>query len=276
MVVPTTQPVEEAPVGGFREVSVLLSICFHSWSAQKPEPGPPGVTDAASEVRVMVRVYNAINLPSGELSRAERETEKIFLYAGIQLTWTAGVLGTDVNDNTPSERWNPASLQLRIWTRAMAGKRPVSSEALGFCISLENGDALVLADAIRKRAVFGSTNFADLLGLAMAHELGHLLLQSEAHSVIGIMRARWTEKVLRDDDRGYLRFTPREAESMRSEVRRRSGVPGSWLHDLVFGDLNGDTGWPTSWRVLPTTPARPVLRRWRREGFPRRVGLATS
>lgn len=56
----------------------------------------------------------------------------------------------------------------------------------------------------------------------MAHELGHLLLQSEAHSVIGIMRARWPEKALRDDDRGYLRFTPGEAESMRSEVRRRT------------------------------------------------------
>jgi hypothetical protein len=76
-------------------------------------------------------------------------------------------------------------------------------------------------DAVRKRAAIGTTNFTDLLGLAMAHELGHLLLGSEKHSVSGIMRARWTEGGLRDDDRGYLRFDAAEAESIRTEVRRR-------------------------------------------------------
>lgn len=173
----------------------------------------------------MVNVYNGVNLSSSELSRAEREAEKIFLYTGIQLTWTTGLLAADLNDNATSERGNAAaSLQLRLWPRAVAGKRPTSSETLGFCLSLENGDAVVLADAIQKRAVFGSTNSADLLGLAMAHELGHLLLRSAAHSVAGIMRARLTEKGLRDDDRGYLRFTADEAESMRTEVRRRMGV----------------------------------------------------
>ena len=224
MVALTTQAVEEVQVGGFREVPVLLLICFHSWPAQKPEPGPNSLTGAASELRVMVKVYNGINLSSGELSRAEREAAKIFQFAGIQLTWTAGVLGPDVNDNTPSETWNTAFLQLRIWTRAMVGKKPLGSETLGLCISLENGDALVLADAIRKRAAFGTTDPTDLLGLAMAHELGHLLLRSARHSVTGIMRARWSERQLRDDDRGYLRFTPREAETMRNEVRRRMGL----------------------------------------------------
>ena len=33
----TTQTVEEAQMGGFREVSVLFLICVHSWSAEKLE-----------------------------------------------------------------------------------------------------------------------------------------------------------------------------------------------------------------------------------------------
>jgi hypothetical protein len=216
--------VEEAQMGEFRKVSVLLLVCGYSCWAENPDRGRRSQPDVASDLRVTVKVYNGIDLSSSELSRAEREAAKVFEYGGIQLMWTAGVLGTDVNDNTPIERWNPASLQLRIWTRAMAGKRPFSSEALGFCISLENGDALVLADAIRKRAAFGTTDPADLLGLAMAHELGHLLLRSARHSVTGIMRARWSERLLRDDDRGYLRFTPGEAETMRNEIRRRMGL----------------------------------------------------
>ena len=211
-------------MGGFRAVSVLFLVCCHSWPAEKPEPGSRGVLDAASELRVTVQVYNGVNLSSSELSRAEREAAKIFQYAGIQLTWTAGVLGAGVNENTPSERWNTAFLQLRIWTRAMVGKKPLGSETLGLCISLENGDALVLADAIWKRAAFGTTDPTDLLGLAMAHELGHLLLRSARHSVTGIMRARWSERQLRDDDRGYFRFTPGEAETMQNEVRRRMSL----------------------------------------------------
>jgi len=201
----------------------LFLICIQSWPAEKPGAERGRVPEAVSELRVMVNVYNGINLPPSDLSRAEREAEKVFRYVGIQITWKTGPMAADLNDNATSERGNAASLQLRLWPRAMAGKRPTSSETLGFCLSLENGDAVLLADAIQKRAVFGSTHFADLLGLAMAHELGHLLLRSAAHSVAGIMRARWTEKALRDDDRGYLRFTPGEAESMRREVMRRMG-----------------------------------------------------
>ena len=201
----------------------MAAACFAAEPAERTEPGPRSVANTASELRVMVNVYNGVNLSSSELRRAEREAEKIFLYTGIQLTWATGLLSADLNDNATSE-WGNASLQLRLWPRAIAGKRPTSSETLGFCLSLENGDAVVLADAIRKRAVFGSTHFADVLGLAMAHELGHLLLQSARHSAAGIMRARLTEKGLRDDDRGYLRFTADEAKSMRTEVRRRMGV----------------------------------------------------
>jgi hypothetical protein len=165
-----------------------------------------------------------VNLSPIELRGAEQEAEKIFRYAGIEITWATGILVADVNNNTPSETWNPASLQLRIWTRAMGAKRPTNSEALGFCLSLDDGDAVVLADAIQKRTVFGATNFVDLLGLAIAHELGHLLLRSPKHAVTGIMRGRWTEKGLAEDDRGFLRFTSGEAQSMRNDVRRRMGL----------------------------------------------------
>ncbi len=207
----------------FREVSVLALICFHSFAAEKT-PNAPSSPDAAPEFRVTVNVYNGINLPRDELSRAQREAERIFSYAGIHLIWATGPLASDVNSDTPSETWSPPTLQLRIWPRSVAGNRPSSPDTLGFCLSFKNSDAVVLADAVRKHAVHGGPSFADFPGLAMAHELGHLLLRSTRHSAAGIMRARLTEKGLRDDDRGYLRFTADEAESMRTEVRRRMGA----------------------------------------------------
>jgi len=165
------------------------------------------------QLRVTVRVYDAVNLSWATLSQAEREAEKIFLYAGIQIAWVAGPLSAAANVETPIET-------LRIWPRAAAGKIPTGSETLGLCLSLETGEAVVLADVVQERSMFGSTTFADLLGITMAHELGHLLLRSEKHSVKGVMSAPFTETALADDARGRLRFTTDEGKKMRNEVKR--------------------------------------------------------
>jgi hypothetical protein len=63
-----------------------------------------------------------------------------------------------------------------------------------------------------------------VMGAAMAHEIGHLLLQSEAHSPSGIMQLSWSRADLLDATRGQLRFTPDQAATMRKEVLRRVGM----------------------------------------------------
>lgn len=208
-------------MGGYSQISAFSLICLHLL-AQKPDSPDLGIPDAGGGLPVRVTVYNGLNLSSSDLSSAEQEATRIFRYAGVQLVWTTGLMGGEVSDTTPVQ--SLAVLQLRIWSSAMAGRRPTSAETLGFCLSLENGDAVVLADVIEKRAAFGTTNFTRLLGLAMTHELGHLLLQSARHSVKGIMRSRWTERALMDDDRGYLRFSSGEAEMMRIKLAQRVGL----------------------------------------------------
>ncbi len=226
-------------MGGLKKISVLFLIGFRSLAAEKTANALSGSPEVATEqfvefgytetpgaataLRVRVNLYNAVNLPLDELSRAEREAARIFHYAGIQLTWVTGLLRSDVKNDTPSGTWNPTTLQLRIWSRATVGKRPRGPDTLGFCLSLEKGDAVVLADAIQDHVGFGNLGFADLLGLAMAHELGHLLLRSASHSVTGMMRARWTEEGVRGDER-YFRFTAAEAKAMRQEVSRRMNL----------------------------------------------------
>jgi hypothetical protein len=50
-----------------------------------------------------------------------------------------------------------------------------------------------------------------VLGPAMAHEIGHLLLVSGGHSPAVIMRA----------PRGAFNFTSEQAQSIQTEIRRR-------------------------------------------------------
>ena len=56
----------------------------------------------------------------------------------------------------------------------------------------------------------------------MAHELGHLLLGSNAHSSTGIMRAHWQGEELHRLSRGSLEFTSEQADHMRGKLIRVS------------------------------------------------------
>ena len=52
----------------------------------------------------------------------------------------------------------------------------------------------------------------------MAHELGHLLLQSMEHSRTGIMRSRWGKEELLRAESGRLLFTTEQAAAMTDET----------------------------------------------------------
>ena len=57
-------------------------------------------------------------------------------------------------------------------------------------------------------------NLAEILGSVMAHEMGHLLLGSNAHAISGIMRAHWESGELRRIAMGTLVFLPEQAKRM--------------------------------------------------------------
>lgn len=59
----------------------------------------------------------------------------------------------------------------------------------------------------------------DVMGLVMAHELGHLLLPHDSQSRSGLMRANWRVEDLRVD-RGPLEFTRTQAEVIRQALQR--------------------------------------------------------
>jgi hypothetical protein len=61
------------------------------------------------------------------------------------------------------------------------------------------------------------------LGHGVAHEIGHLLLNSSAHSPFGLMRGKWDSKDLQRAARGDLLFMAEQAWTMRTEVLRRIG-----------------------------------------------------
>ena len=57
-----------------------------------------------------------------------------------------------------------------------------------------------------------------LLGRAIAHELGHLLMATSAHSAHGLMRPLWTQSEIRRRARTDWTFRPTEIAAIKAHA----------------------------------------------------------
>ncbi len=58
----------------------------------------------------------------------------------------------------------------------------------------------------------------EILGHAVAHEIGHLLLATDAHSLIGIMKENYDNDDLFAMGRGRLVFEPEQSLVIRTRI----------------------------------------------------------
>ncbi len=189
--------------------------------------GVAGATDAApsSDATVAVRTYNYAAVASQPLTAARSEAEHIFRGAGIALEW--------VDCRVPGGAGGPActeplitgrDLMLRLMDRPPAqGERIVAlGESL---LDRQQRTGVLMTVAVipvRAIALRASTSLSTLLGRAIAHEIGHLLLGSAEHSRLGLMRAMWSQEELRGLKPADWGFTAREAARMRLTLRGTS------------------------------------------------------
>lgn len=176
-----------------------------------------------SDLRITVHVYNISEVPAQTLAVAEAEAGKVFERAGIQVLWVSGPL-------TPAEVWKSkdrsspcvrSDIFLRIYNQSMVKPWRVNGSALGFVLPFQNSHAIVFYDRVHRLCQIRQNEPAPILGAAMAHEIGHLMLGSEQHSPIGMMGERWLSSDLIAASQGLLRFRAGEAALMRTEVQRR-------------------------------------------------------
>ena len=79
--------------------------------------------------------------------------------------------------------------------------------------------ATVYVDRVEQLAETSGTDMATLLGRAVAHEIGHLLLATTAHGARGLMRAAWSAEELRRGRYGDWVFTREETAAIRARLQ---------------------------------------------------------
>ncbi len=188
------------------------------------------------DLKITLHVYDYAHVAEKTWLEAQKQVTAIFRKAGVETVWRHVPLPPE--NRTPVNRVQPPSfnsspLHLRIYLipRSRAKRMEerlglAKDNVFGLTPRMPDGRGgrlmYVFHHRVRefvvKRTIFEQE--ALVLGLTIAHEIGHLLLPHNSHSRNGIMRARWDRQDLRFAAADLV-FTAQQAKSIQIEVARR-------------------------------------------------------
>jgi hypothetical protein len=149
---------------------------------------------------------------------AERNAARIFHQAGVEVEWVncVGPAGSSSQAQC-SDNVMRVDLAVRIIPHA----RTLGDDIFG--VSFLDHDAGTYADLFFEpiedlHQQNRDISMATIVGDVLAHELGHLLLGSNAHSRDGIMQPHWTRKQLQRGSMGQMRFSKEQSARMRTRI----------------------------------------------------------
>jgi hypothetical protein len=152
--------------------------------------------------------------------------------AGLQLAWAECAVGVAAPKGSLCAGIVPTiDIQLRILNAGMAKGVGTTRDCLGYAVVASGSVAAVYYHRAMELEMQGSASLPEILGTAMAHEIGHLLLAEPGHSSVGVMRANWDKGDLKMLARGRLIFTNSQVERIalmaRKRINRREVAPSN-------------------------------------------------
>ena len=187
---------------GFSRIGRLMASVLLCVSA--------GWTQNNASSRITVFVNDSVGVNREVWKHAQNEAAKPFRAAGIEIGWQNC---KDTGDCRRPPRAN--EFVLHIVPDGSTGSDFVFGEAF---LGPDGRGAYADVFFDRLRDAQGDASIAQLLGAVCAHELGHLLLGSHAHSLMGIMQPIWRQEALHKIAIGSLTFTPDEQRRMRDRL----------------------------------------------------------
>jgi hypothetical protein len=195
---------------------------------------------------VTVRIYDHAGVRPAWMARARATARHVFNETGVGLIWIECAPRQDAKVAC-ARPTGPADVFVMIVPRPSPEQARLS-RMLGLAVLPERGRGThlyVFHDRVKTLAAeYRRVDGAAILGLVIAHEVGHLLLGTNSHSTIGIMSAEWFGHELRRLAKGDLLYTSTEPMRIRNELTAR--MRG---RDAQAG--------PSHVTVLPTEPAMP-------------------
>jgi hypothetical protein len=185
-----------------RTLTVAIGLIASAGSAA----GEPGNAQTSTERPTLdLAVRNVAEVNTVVLEKAKETLTRIYDAAGIQVRWNAKAADFTIIVKPPP---HPAEVHNSMF---VLGYAPGTESKRGRL-------AFIFADRVENRSTRLRVPHHVLLGIAMAHEVGHLLLPYNSHSGDGIMRHEWTQSDHWKARLGLLLFTDEQAQLMRDDL----------------------------------------------------------
>jgi hypothetical protein len=172
-------------------------------------------------LRISVRTYISVDEIDVDLETARAYVETAFRQTGIVLEWL------DCNGGPARSHCAAPPQADELVVRILAARETGQGSLVVLGKSLVDGHsrsgtfATVYADRVAALARRANIEAAPVLGRAIAHEVGHLLLGTSRHGRRGLMREVWSAVELRRNQGDDWVFLEHEAAAIRAAVATR-------------------------------------------------------
>jgi hypothetical protein len=172
---------------------------------------------------VRIVIFDYVGTSPEALAGAKLIAAGIIERTGIRIDWAECSGRPQPGTEGRCPRMMPMDIELRIQNTAMAKQAGFNRRCLGYAVSGGGYGSIasVFYDRAEQLHRDHVTGLADVLGAAMAHDIGHLLLPERGHARTGLMRASWDTGDFKTLAQGRLNFEEWQARQMRAVVQQR-------------------------------------------------------
>jgi hypothetical protein len=189
---------------------MVVSVTLVSGGAQAAELAWKGLT---------VRVYDNAAVPKAALRAALDVAAQALTPADVDVAWLPCSASSGGRCTEPLGRGELMVRLVRSTTQS-----PTGDDELGTALVDPATGTGVLAtvyiDRVERLARGAEGTLGTLLGRAMAHEIGHLLMGNASHAVRGLMRPRWTRAEIARNARADWRFDAPDLRAIHERLVR--------------------------------------------------------
>ena len=195
-----------------------FGVVFGAFSALLPLATRASAQNAPT---VRVALHDSSAAPGQLLAEASDFATRVFREAGIEI------------DGAGNASTCAASVAARVFCVQVLLRphhpqfEPGKIRTMGVALAADANRAVVsvFLDAVADVARRYGQPLGKVLGIALAHEIGHVLLPPPSHSSSGIMQGSWEGDALRHAINGDIAFTDRQAALMRDRLNNRPSIP---------------------------------------------------
>jgi hypothetical protein len=191
---------------------------------------------SAAEVlwtEVIVRVYDGTGAAPDARRRALEIAGSIVSGASVEVVWrtctgSARHASAHSRPDPCSSPLAAGELALRIASSGDVFDNDRTTVPLGEALidtrARAGVFATVYADRVNWMAGQTGVDPHELLGRAIAHELGHLLMATSAHGTKGLMRPVWSPSEVRRQQKHDWSFEPQEIAAIKARARKAAAL----------------------------------------------------